>query len=80
MVLSIEWCASIVGYLEFVGKIVKVAKMNTVDEEKADTLVRKITVEAHGIWSNNKNDDLGNFTHVKAKQQISATLLGLSQC
>ena len=75
VVLCIEGCASIVGFREFVGKILKVAKVDTVDEEKEDALVRKITTEARGIPFNNKNYDLGDFTHTKTKQHTSATLL-----
>ena len=67
VVLSIESCASFVGFPEFVGKILKVAKVNTVDEEKEDMLVRKITSEACSIPFNNKNYNLGDFTHTKTK-------------
>ncbi len=34
MVFGIGGCASIVGFQEFVGKLLKVSKVNTVDEEK----------------------------------------------
>ena len=43
MVLCIECCASIVGFQEFICNIVKIAKVDTVDEEKEDALVSKIT-------------------------------------
>ncbi len=75
MVLCIEGCASIVGFQELVGKLLKVSKVNTVDEEKEDVLARKITSEACDITSNNKNYDLGDFTYAKMKQDTSPTLL-----
>ena len=75
VVLCIEGCASIVRFREFVGNIVKVVKVDTVDEEKEDVLVRKITNEAHGIPFNRKRYDQSDFTHAKTKQQTSATLL-----
>ncbi len=34
IVFCIEGCASIVGFQEFVGKLLKVSKVNTTDEEK----------------------------------------------
>ncbi len=34
VVLCIEGCASKVGFREFVGKLLKVSKVNTLDEEK----------------------------------------------
>ena len=70
ILLCIEGCASIVEFQEFVGNIMKVAKVDNVDEEKEDALVRKITAEAHGIQSNNKNYYLGDFTHAKTKQKL----------
>ena len=45
-VLSIEGCGSIVGFREHVSKIVKISRVDNVDEESADTLVRQITTEA----------------------------------
>ena len=75
VILTIEACASIVGFRELIGKTLKVTKVDTVDEEKEDALVRKITTEAHGIPCNSKAYDLGDFTHDKTKQQTSATLL-----
>ena len=75
VVLCIEGCASILGFREYVGILLKVSKVETVDEEEEDAFVRKITTEAHAISVNNKNYDLGDFTHAKAKQQTSGTLL-----
>ena len=74
VVLCIDGCASIVGFREFVGKTLKIAKVDTVDEEEEDTLVRRITNEARGIPFS-KNYDLGDFTHAKTKEKTSATLL-----
>ena len=75
VVLSIEGCASIVGFREFVGKILKVSKVDVVDEEKEDALLRTIITEARQLKSNNKTYDLGDFTHAKTKENTSATLL-----
>ncbi|MCG7883058.1 MAG: hypothetical protein JAY96_15870 [Candidatus Thiodiazotropha endolucinida] len=75
VVLSIQGCASIVGFREFVGKILKLSKLDTTDEEGEDVLVRKITTEARGIPTNNKQYDLGDFTFSKTKENTSDTLL-----
>ena len=75
VVLTIQGCASIVGFREFVGKILKLSKLETTDEEGEDVLVRKITTEARGIPGNNKQYDLGDFTFSKTKENTSATLL-----
>ena len=75
--LSIEGCASIVGFREHVSKIVKISRVDNVDEDSEDTLVRQITTEARAIPSNNKNYDLGDFTYTTTKQQTSVTLLRL---
>jgi len=75
VVLCIEGCASIVGFHEYIGKILKVAKVDTVDEEKEDAVVRKIKTEARSIPSSNTSYDLGDFTQTKTKQDTSATLL-----
>ena len=72
VVLCIDGCAFIIVFQEFVGKILKITKVDTVDEEN-DALVRKITTEAHGIQFS-KNYDLREFTHAKTRQKTSATL------
>ena len=71
-VLSSEGCVSIVGFREHVSK-----RVDNMDEERKDTLVRHITTEARAIPSNNKNYDLGDFTYTRTKQQTSITLLRL---
>jgi len=53
---------------------VNISKVDAVDDEKRDALVRKITKEAPDIPSNNTHFDLGDFTHAKSKQQTSAIL------
>ena len=75
--LSLEGCASIVGFCKHVGKIVKISSVDNVDEESEDTLVRQITTEARAIPSNNKNYALGDFNYTRTKQQTSVTLLRL---
>ena len=75
VVLNIEGCASIVGFRDHLNKTLNVTKVDTVDEEKEDALVRKITTEAHSIPVNSKSYDIGDFTYAKTKQQTSATLL-----
>ena len=74
-VLNIEGCASIVGFREYVGRIVKISKVDTVDEESEDAFVRKIITEARDISFNSKTYDLGDFTYARTKQQTSPTLL-----
>ena len=75
VVLSIQGCASVVGFREFVGRILKLSAVDTIDEDGEDVLVRKITTEARGIPSNNKQFDLGDFTCSKTKEKTSITLL-----
>ena len=41
IVLNIEGCASIVGFRDYISKTFKVTKLDSVDEEKEDELVRK---------------------------------------
>ena len=47
VVLSIQGCASVVGFREFVGRILKLSTVDTIDEDGEDVLARKITTEAH---------------------------------
>jgi len=68
VILTIESCACIVGFRELIGKMLKVTKVDTVDEEKEDALVRKTTTEAQGIPCNNKAYDFGDITYDKTKQ------------
>ena len=42
IVLNIEGCTSIVGFLDYIGKTFKLTKLDSVNEEKEDELVRKI--------------------------------------
>ena len=46
IVLSIEGCASVIGFHELLGKMIKVAKLDSQDEDKEDVLVRQIKMEA----------------------------------
>ena len=75
VVLNIQCCASVVGFCEFVGRILKLSAVDTIDEESEDALVRKITTEAREIPINNKQFDLGDFTGSKTKEKTRATLL-----
>lgn len=75
VVLNIDGCASIIGFQEFVGKVVKVAKVDVQDEDPEDALARKIVVQSRHIPSNKTKYELGNFTHAKTREQTSATLL-----
>ena len=74
IVLRMDGCASILGFRELVGKMVKVVKLDSAEEEEEDGLVRKIKREAHVIPFNNKEYDIGDFTFTKTQQQTSATL------
>ncbi len=64
VVLSIDGCASIIGFREFVE-----------DEDAEDALARKILAESRDILFTKTKYDLGNFTHAKTKEHTSATLL-----
>ena len=75
VVLIIQGCASVVGFREFVGKILKLSTLDSIDKESEDILVRKMTTEARGIPSNNKQYDLEDITSSKTKKKTSATLL-----
>ena len=46
VVLNIDGCASIIGFQEFIGKVMKVAKVDVEDEDPEDALARKIVVES----------------------------------
>ncbi len=51
MVLCIGGCSSIVGFQEFVGKLLKVSKVNTVDEEKRnDNRISTASSWNHRDW------------------------------
>ena len=76
VVLNIDGCASVIGFQEFSGKILKVAKVDSEDDEMEDTLVQKIVTEASKIPSN-KDYNLNEFSYIKVKEQTSATLLRL---
>lgn len=75
IVLHLDGCASIVGFRELVGKIVKVVKLDSEDEDEEDGFIRKIKTEARNIPFNNKEYDITDFTCTKMMQQTSATLL-----
>ena len=63
IVLNIEGCVSIVGFRDYISKTFKVTKLDSVDEEKEDELVRKIKTEAQSILTSNKSYDISDFTH-----------------
>ena len=46
VVLNIDGCASIIGFQEFIGKVMKVAKVDIEDEDLEDALARKIVVKS----------------------------------
>ena len=73
IVLSIEGCASVIGFHELLGKIIKVAKLDTQDEDKEDVLVRQIKMEAWHMSTDNKNYALEDFTYAKTMEQTSPT-------
>ena len=75
IVLSIEGCASVIGFHELLGKMIKVAKLDTQDENKEDVLVRQIKMEAPHMSTDNKNYALEDFTYAKTMEQTSPTLL-----
>ena len=75
IVLNFEGCASIVGFRDYIGKTFKLTKLDSVNKEKEDELVRKIKTEAHSILTSNKSYDISDFTYDQAEQHTSATLL-----
>ena len=75
IVLSIEGCASVIGFHELLGKMIKVAKLATQDEDKEDVLVRQIKMEVRHMSTDNKNYALEDFTYAKTMEQTSPTLL-----
>ena len=75
IVLNIEGCASIVGFRDYISKTFKLTKLDSVNEEKEDEIVRKIKTEAQSILTSNKSYDISNFNYDKAKQHTSSTLL-----
>ena len=75
VVLKLHGCASIVGFKELVGKMVKIVKVDSMDEDEEDALVRTIAIEARAVPFDNRKYDLGDFTFDKTKEQTSATLL-----
>ncbi|KAH3814554.1 hypothetical protein DPMN_143056 [Dreissena polymorpha] len=68
VVLRIAGCASIVGFRDYVSKIVKIS-------ECEDVTVQSIKTEACGISYRNKDYDLSEFTTDTIKEQTSSTLL-----
>ena len=46
-VLSINGCASIIGFREFVTKTVKIAKLDTEDEDEEDNLAQRRLLLSH---------------------------------
>ena len=70
IVLSIEG-----GFHELLGKMIKVAKLDTQDEDKEDVLVRQIKMEVRHMSTDNKNYALEDFTYAKTMEQTSPTLL-----
>ena len=63
IVLNIEGCASIVRFRDYRSKTFKVTKLDSVDEDKEDELMRKIKTEVNGILTSTKSYD---FTHNRA--------------
>ena len=51
IVLNIEGCTSIVGFRDYISKTFKLTKLDSVNEEKEDKLVRKNKTEAHSIFN-----------------------------
>ena len=79
IVLSIEGCASVIGFHELLGKMIKVAKLDTQDEDKEDVLVRQIKMEARHMSTDNKNYALEDFTYAKTMDQLAQLCSDLSR-
>ena len=74
MVLRLDGYAPIIGFRETVNKIVKVEKLDNVEEENENTLLHTIITESMVI-SQSSDYDLGNFTTSKIKLHTSTALL-----
>ena len=75
VVISMDGCANIVGFRKFIGKSLKLVKVNSVDDDHVDAVVRKIKKEAKDLQYNNSAYDLNDFTYNKVIENTSATLL-----
>ncbi|KAL5020004.1 hypothetical protein ScPMuIL_002896 [Solemya velum] len=49
IVLNIQGCASVIGFREYVGNVVQIYEIDTMDEDADDALVRKITKGTNGV-------------------------------
>ena len=77
IVLNIQGCASVVGFREYVGTILKLSQIDTVDEDSDDLLARKITTECKSIMTSNHKYELTDCSHERTKETTSPTLLRL---
>jgi len=72
VVVRVEGCASVVGFKEFLGKLLKLIKVDTVDGDSVDPVIRS---ESRAVKHNGANYDLIEFTHSNAIKPTSTTLL-----
>uniref|UniRef100_UPI00358E0907 uncharacterized protein n=1 Tax=Myxine glutinosa TaxID=7769 RepID=UPI00358E0907 len=77
VVVHLEGCASVVGFRDLVGKSLKLVKVDSVNEERVDAVVRQVRCEAESVEYNNAVFDLGDFTYNNTLKQTSATLLNM---
>jgi len=82
IVIRCDGCASLVGFKEFVGKMMKLVKASSDEEEgEVDTVIRQVQKEARDVnKSSNFFYDLGNFTHSNTISQTSPTPSRLGTC
>jgi hypothetical protein len=77
VVVKMEGCASVVGFRHLVGKSLNLVRVDSVDEESLDAVIRQVRSEAKAILYDSANYDLGDFTYTNTLKQTSNTLLKL---
>ena len=52
VVVRVEGCACVVGFKELLGSTLKLVKVDTVDEDSVDAVIRQVGCEAHAVKHN----------------------------
>ena len=77
VVVSVDGCASVVGFRDLVGRSFKLVKVESVDEESVNAVVSQVRRESLAIQYSHADYDLGDFTYNNTLKQTSVTLLQL---
>ena len=75
VLVRMEGCASVIGFKHLLGKILKIVKAETADEDCVNTIIRQVKREAQALKHRNADYDLSEFTHKATLEQTSDTLL-----